>query len=143
MRSITLTNINKIYRISNTFRRGKLKDIDLNPALHMYISYVCRHEGCKQEEIIDHFFLDKTTVTHQLNHLEKYGFITREVSKEDGRCRLIYPTEKAKEIFPILHQAFQQFTDRALEGLTEQEKELLDSLTNKIVSNGEKLIKEI
>lgn len=142
MRSITLKNMLKISRMCNTYRRNELKDTDLNPAVHIYISYVCRHPGCKQEVFVEQFSLDKTTVTHQLNHLEKHGYIYRMVSEQDGRCRLIYPTEKAKQTYPVIHQAIECFTGTLLSGLTEEEKKLLDQLTTKLAKNAEGLIKE-
>lgn len=128
----TIINILKVSRLANTFRKNELKDIDLNPSLHLYIHYVCKHEGCKQDELIKFFHLDKTTVTHQLNELEKGGYIIRGVDNKDRRSRLIYPTDKAKQIDPIVHNALLQFEDKILEDLTDEEKEILDTLTQKI-----------
>ena len=86
------------------------------------------------------FCLDKTTVTHQLNHLEKDGYIRREISKEDGRCRVLYLTDKAEAIYPVVHSAWCEFTDHLLEGLSDEEKKQLDILTAKLAENARNFV---
>ncbi len=131
-----VAGILKIARISNTFRKEQINDPELHPALHLYINYLYRHQdGVKQEEFVDRLLLDKTTVTRQLNKLERNGYIYREVSKEDGRCRLIYPTQKALDVYPEIQKLTESFEHQLFEGLTGEEIDELTRLMTKVEQN--------
>ena len=129
MQSRALGNVLRIGRCFLLYRRRALKDTALSPAQSLIISHVCRRPGLAQESLTGELCLDKTTVAHQLMKLEEQGYIRREASAEDGRCRRIYPTEKAVEVYPRVHRVFEDFTAGILEGLTEEEQAELERLT--------------
>ena len=101
----------------------------------MLLSLVCRRPGLAQEELISDLRLDKTTVAHQLTKLEEEGYIRREIPAEDGRCRRIYPTEKAEAVYPQIHEALESFTEAILAGLSESEQAELGRLTDHLRRN--------
>ncbi len=142
MRSRTLGNIMRISRCCHTYRKKQLKQCPLNPSQHIYISYACRFPGCSQEQFAAAICIDKTTVAHQLNRLEEAGYIKRQVSPEDGRCRRIYPTEQSYAIYPAVHGAFETFTEHILEGLTQEDRAELSRLTEILYQNALHLIQE-
>ena len=80
-----------------------------------------------------------STVNSHLDRLEELGYIRREASAEDGRCRRIYPTEKAVEVYPRVHRVFEDFTAGILEGLTEEEQAELERLTEILRRNALRL----
>lgn len=86
--------------------------------------------------------MDKTTAAHILRHLEEKGYIERRVSPKDARCRCIYPTQKALDIYPAIHAAFDDFTDRVMDGLTEEEQQELTRLTGLVDRNARRLLEE-
>lgn len=142
MRSRALGNIMRISRCCNTYRKQQLKEYPLNPAQHIYISYACSFPGCSQEQLVSAICIDKTTVAHQLNRLEEDGYIERRVSEEDGRRRCIYPTDKSLAIYPQVHGAYESFTQKILEGLSEQDRSELSRLTEILCQNAIHLIQE-
>ncbi len=135
MHSRTLGNILSIGRCCKVYRTRALEDTALRPAQQMLLSFVCRRPGLAQEELISDLHLDKTTVAHQLTKLEEEGYIRREIPAEDGRCRLVYPTEKASEVYPRIHEAFESFTAGILTGLDEDEQAALEKLTERLRRN--------
>ena len=139
MHSRVLGNILRIGRCCQMYRRQALRDTDLQPAQHLLISHICRRPGLAQEELIAELYLDKTTVAHQLMKLEEQGYIRREAAAEDGRCRRIYPTEKAAEVYPRVHGVFEDFTAGILDGLSEEEQEELERLTEILRRNALRL----
>ena len=143
MHSRILGNILRIGRCCKLYRKRALKDVELVPAQHLLLSHICRRPGLSQEGLAGTLFLDKTTVAHQLNKLEEQGYISRQPSSEDGRCRLLYPTEKALEIYPRIHGAFEDFTGGLLAGFTEEERETLEALTDRLFQNARKLLEEV
>ena len=116
--------------------------MDIYPALQLFVSYICRHPGCIQENLVEELCIDKTTVTHHLMRLEEKGYIIRKVSEEDARCRLVYPTEKATAIMPQLHDTYVTFYDTLLKGLSEEEKQQVAVLAEKLYHNVYGLIKK-
>ena len=142
MHSRTLGNILSIGRCCKVYRARALEDTALRPAQQMLLSVVCRQPGRAQEELISALYLDKTTVAHQLVRLEEQGYIRRQPSPEDGRCRLLYPTEKGKEAYPLVHGAFEAFTAGLLEGFTEEEQQTLEALTERLFRNARRLLEE-
>ena len=92
------------------------------------------------EELISALYLDKTTVAHQLMKLEEQGYIRREAPAEDGRCRLVYPTDKALEVYPRIHEAFERFTDAILTGFSDDEQAQLEKLTARLRENAFQLL---
>lgn len=64
----------------------------------MYIMCICDNEGLSQEKLSAELQIDKGSVARTIKHLEKDGYITRIVSKDDKRQHQIFPTIKAKNI---------------------------------------------
>ncbi len=140
MQSRALGNILRIGRCCKLYRQRALRDTDLHPAQHLLISCVCRRPGLAQEELISALYLDKTTVAHQLMKLEEQGYLRREAPAEDGRCRRVYPTEKALAVYPRIHEAFERFTEALLTGFSGEEQAQLEALTERLRANAVRLL---
>ncbi|MBQ8953572.1 MAG: MarR family transcriptional regulator [Clostridia bacterium] len=140
MKHRELGNLLRISRCFDSYRRQRLKDVDLFPALHLFVSYVCRHPGCNQENLVEALCVDKTTVAHHLARLEEKGYITRRVSEEDARCRLVYPTEKATELYPRLRAAHDEFYEGLLTDLSQEDREAVIRLSEILYQNARRMV---
>lgn len=140
MISKALGNILRIHRYHVRYKKEKLKHLDLHPALHMFISRICREPGLTQDQIANHLCMDKTTVAHQLTKLEEGGYIERRPSPKDARFRLVYPTAKAEAIYPEIHESYEIFTEEIMKGLTEADRAELTRLTSIMMENASALI---
>lgn len=143
MLSRAIGNTLFVSRVNGTYRRRKISDKDLLPSHQLMISFICRHPGSSQDSMVTNLGMDKTTITHRIAGLEKLGYIYRKISPDDARVRLVYPTEKAKELYPEIHDTYESFTDRILEGFTEEEIDELTRLTEKMRQNANKLMSEM
>ncbi len=143
MISPSIGSILYISRCFNNYQRQLTADKTLHPSQYRVISAVCRKPGCNQEELISSSGIDKTTMTHRLNALEDNGYIRREVSREDARCRLVFPTEKANAIYPSIHEQYEYFTDRVMENVSAKDQEALMRITAILRQNAKTLIEEI
>jgi|GEM_PF-2005787 len=130
-----LATIVGTHRCFVTYKRKNLEDVGLHPALHAFVNYICHHPGCRQEDVIRVLCVDKTTAAHHLNKLEEQGYIERRQNPEDLRRRVIYPTQKAQDAHPRIHEVYGEFQEQILEGLTEEEKEQLQGLMQKVYQN--------
>ena len=68
-------------------------------------------------------FVNKSNVARQLAVLEEKGYVRRQTSSLDGRRQLIYPTEKALAMQPILQKLLKQWNEQVLEGFSEAEQQ--------------------
>ena len=139
MKYRAIGNITRISRCFSTYRKLKCPQIELKPHLQLLVSNICRMPGKTQDEYSAMLCLDKTTVAHMMQKLEKQGLISRQVSEKDARCRCVYPTEKALEIYPVIHGAYESFRDAVMEGLVEAELAELVRLTEIVYRNAVKL----
>ncbi len=135
-----LSNLLRISRCFDSYRRRQLKDADIYPALHLVVSYVCRHPGCRQETLADELCIDKTTVAHHLSVLEEKRFIERRADERDGRCRRVYPTDRAEELFPMLKQTFEAFCEGLLGSLSPEDRLSVARLSEILFQNARKMV---
>ena len=140
MKHRELRNLLRISRCFDSYRRQQLKDVDLYPALHLFVSHVCRHPGCNQETLAEALCVDKTTVAHHLAKLEEKGYIERRVGQEDARCRQVYPTEKALALYPQLRAAYDAFYEGLLESLSAEDRQAVARLSEILYENARKMM---
>ena len=143
MNSKALGYILYISRSYATYQRSFNGLTELQPSQITLINYIFRHPGSRQDSLTDALGIDKTRLTHRLNDLEKKGYITREVSLEDARVRLIYPTEKTAEIYPEIHAHFESFVNEIFQGLDENELETIEALLLRVRSNAKETVKKL
>ena len=65
--------------------------------------------------------------------LEQSGFITRIPGETDKREMCVYPTEKALQTYPAVREVLKEWNDMLLEDLSEEEREELTSMMEKVM----------
>lgn len=135
--------VGKLARAANLFFLHQLKDYDIGHAQLMTLHLICRNNGLSQNEIVHHSNLDKSSITSQLNKLEKHGYIIRKINEEDCRSRSIFITEKTKTIEEELHLKFVSWNKILSNGLDTKELENAFILLDKMNKSAQRAIKEI
>ena len=74
--------------------------------------------------------------------LEEKGYVRRQTSSLDGRRQLIYPTEKALAMQPILQQLLKQWNEQALAGFSETEQQKLLADLQVVKENSQRALKK-
>lgn len=113
--------IGKTSRCAILYRNSKLEKEGLNGYQHNYILNICKHPGLSQEQLAQKIFVNKSNVTRQLNLLEQNGFITKKTSASDKRVILVFPTQKAHDIYPKVFNLLSEWNNYLLEDFTEEE----------------------
>ncbi|WP_071130609.1 MarR family winged helix-turn-helix transcriptional regulator [Enterococcus timonensis] len=134
--------INRIARLSNLYRGEKLAPYHLNGQHHTYIINICRNPGLTQEQLAQMISVSKSNVTRQLAFLEKENYITRSVSPTDKRKMLVYPTEKALAIRPVIHEMLTDLNGQFLAEIPADQQELLLSQLKIILDKAQKIVSE-
>ncbi|GAA3641802.1 MarR family transcriptional regulator [Lentzea roselyniae] len=86
---------------------------------------MCADESEKtQGEIADLACLDKSTMVHTVDALEKDGLATRKPSQKDRRARVVEVTDEGRELVASTEHALAVLYDEVLARLPEADREL-------------------
>ena len=104
----------------------RLASYGLSGSQYLFILNICRQPGLTQDKLPDIIHINKSNVTRALAHLEKRGFIRREVNPQDKRTAAVYP-----HVLEIIRGWDASVTSP----LTEDEKHTLQALLKRVVAS--------
>ncbi len=134
-----LKNINMVARSATRFLDLSLQNGCALKGFHSkYLLAICNSPGLSQDAIAKRLFVNKSNVARQLAALEKEGYVTRSPDPSDKRVSLVYPSEKALSVLPVIRAANTEWRGIITEGFTEGEKEILSALTARLYENAVK-----
>lgn len=119
-------------RCAEVYRNERLAAYQLTGNHYTYILQICRNPGISQEQLAVMTCINKSNVARQLVYLEQNGFVRREGSERDKRVTLLYPTQRAKEVFPVIRRVLQEWNTYITGDFTEEERNLLAGMIEKI-----------
>ena len=94
----------------------------LHPTQHRVLMYLSRTgEACRQKELSERFELTPAAVVQILDKLEGEGYVTRESTDHDGRCKRVTLTEKGRETAKRSAASFSELDAKLLGGLPPEE----------------------
>lgn len=134
--------ISRTGRMAKLHRAAKLEPYGLNGNQHTYILNICRNPGISQEQLARRIFVNKSNVARQLACLEQNGFVRREQSNQDRRQMLVYPTDKAMELLPVIRQMLDEWEDSLLEGFTDVQREQARDMLERIMQNAATVVEQ-
>lgn len=88
-----------------------------------------------QKDIAGLIFKDNASITRIIELMVKKDYLVRTVNELDRRKFNLEITEKGRNTVELLSPAIKLNRTTALDGLSENEIELLDTLLNKIITN--------
>lgn len=84
------------------------KKVDLSPS-HAYLLMLAIEEpGIQPTALSEQLILTPSTITRLIEKLEDKGLVTRDT---EGKLTKVYPTQKAKEMYPALQECLTQFIE--------------------------------
>jgi DNA-binding MarR family transcriptional regulator len=131
-----LRSLFRLKKITQTFRPASLpKEDEMNLASFTLLYYIREHGGdLSGEKIRRELSVTKPAVSQMLASLEKKGFLTREINKENRRCIVLSLTEKGTAFI----EKTQRKTEKRLAGIItrfgEEETRRLIALINRFLS---------
>ena len=87
--------VSLLHRRQNTFLNRKLKDVNLSAGLYPLLVKSYKNKGISQEELAEALHINESTVTRNLEKLEKKGLITKTPQKSK---KIINVTDEGAEI---------------------------------------------
>ncbi len=137
-----MRHINVISRCAAMYRGDKLKDTDLTPCHHPYITCICKNPGISQDKLAKKLCINRSNVTRQLSYLEDHGYVERRQSDTDRRVLMVYPTDKAYEILPIVKETINDWNDYITDGFSADELDQLMEMLQRISTRAKEYSEE-
>jgi MarR family transcriptional regulator for hemolysin len=94
-----------------------------------------KEEGVAQARLAELLEIEPISVSRLLDRMEEGGWIERRQGANDRRVRMIFPTDKSREAFAAIKGVAGEVYDKALHGLTAEEKRTLVKCLNVIITN--------
>lgn len=112
-----------IHRTWHRFIGERLEQYHLGCMDHIFISYL-GHRGQLTQEGLNRFVLmDKATIAKALARLEHMGYVQRQVNEKNKREKLVCLTEQGQQLYMVICQAVDDWTEICCAGMDEQQKQ--------------------
>lgn len=118
-----------LYRSFSAYTSQRLQEMGLSYGVLFLLIYIGKHPACTQGELTRALELDWGYCQRSIMKLAEEGFLTRE---KRGRAYHLNLSEKGRQAFEVSHQVFFDWDDRALGGLSGEEREQLLALLKKV-----------
>jgi DNA-binding MarR family transcriptional regulator len=128
--------ISIIHRTRMMHLNNKMKSLNVTASQSIYLIALYKKEGQSQEDLANHFFIDKGTVARGVKKLEDNGFICRRTDPKNRRRYLLYITEDGKALMPNIYNTIADWEDAMNEGFSEAEKQRITDFLKKLTVKG-------
>ena len=132
----------QIYMLNCAMKARKnrdFEDLDLTSSQADVLNFVWHNEKkgqpIQQVDIERRFSLSNPTVTGLIQRLEAKGFVIREVSEKDKRCKYLHTTEQTEKIYAFAQQKRSEMQNLLMLEFSEDEKEEFSRLLGKALNN--------
>lgn len=113
-----IRRIGAITRLIQIDSNQHFKDQKLNNNLFIYIIRTVEQPGMFLGELADSMQIDRTTSFRTVKKLIEMGYLELDNDTENRKIKRVYPTQRAKQIYPELHSYEQVKSDNLLSALT-------------------------
>lgn len=117
----------------------ELKLYDLTPSQWAVLKRLEMEENCKSSlnrrtsvEIASKLEFDKPTISGIVTRLIEKGMIRKERHPSDKRSSILFLTQEAKELIPILEEVSNSVIEESLKDFSDEEKKVFLQLLKKI-----------
>ncbi|MDN4619383.1 MarR family winged helix-turn-helix transcriptional regulator [Paenibacillus sp. PsM32] len=133
-----LREIGMIARALDSISNIEFKEYALTKGQYLYLVRICENPGIIQEKLAEMIKVDRTTAARAIKNLEENGFVQKKEDPHNKKIKKLFPTAKGEQIYPVIKKENDYSNLMALEGLSEQENDLLFELLQKVRKNVEK-----
>ncbi|WP_270329422.1 MarR family winged helix-turn-helix transcriptional regulator [Streptococcus infantarius] len=127
-----IRTIGAVTRTIQIDSNNHFKELGLNNNLFIYIIRICEQPGMFLGELADNVQIDRTTAFRTIKKLVKLGYFELKKDSINQKIKRVYPTEKAMDIYPQLHEYEQKQSDFLLSNLSTEEIAQLKQLMAKL-----------
>ncbi|MBO6046856.1 MAG: anaerobic ribonucleoside-triphosphate reductase activating protein [Erysipelotrichaceae bacterium] len=130
-----LINSSILYRVTQKFYDRKLEEYDIGYGQVIFLMMIYENEGITMKELSQIGTFDKGTITKGISKLQKNDYIRLQVDPNDKRSKLLYTTEKAKDIIGKIYLLRNNWWDSLSKSLSLEEADQFERLLDQVVQN--------
>ncbi|WP_423217574.1 MarR family winged helix-turn-helix transcriptional regulator [Streptococcus equinus] len=127
-----IRTIGAITRTIQIDSNNHFKELGLNNNLYIYIIRTCEEPGMFLGELADNVQIDRTTAFRTIKKLVKLGYFELQNDSNNQKIKRVFPTQKALDVYPQLHEYEQKQSDFLLSNLSTEEIAQLKELMAKL-----------
>ncbi|MCY8859107.1 MarR family winged helix-turn-helix transcriptional regulator [Bacillus atrophaeus] len=130
-----LREVGMIARALDSISNIEFKEYNLTKGQYLYLVRICENPGIIQEKLAEMIKVDRTTAARAIKKLEINGFIEKMDDEHNKKIKKLFPTEKGKNVFPVIKRENDHSNSVALAGFSEGEAETILHLLQRIRKN--------
>lgn len=120
--------------LKNEFDK-ELKPYALSYAHRVILIRLSEKEGLTQKELAQDTYFEQSNLTLMLDKLELKGLVKRSAKENDRRAYIITITPEGKKLRDLLVKMGEEVMDKALQGLSSEQKDELSHMLQLIYEN--------
>lgn len=120
--------------LKNEFEK-ELKPFALSYAHRVILIRLSEKEGLTQKELAQDTYFEQSNLTLMLDKLELKGLVKRSAKENDRRAYIVTITPEGKKLRDSLVQMGEDVMDKALYGLSQEQKDELSRMLQLIYEN--------
>ena len=127
--------LNDTARLYRRAFNARTRDSGITALQWRLITYLRRHEGSRQGPLAELIEVEPITLSRMIDRLAEAGLVERRADPADRRAWRLHLTPRANELLSGIRQIAETLTDEAAEGLSEDERDQLIALVERVRSN--------
>jgi len=127
--------LNDTARLYRRAFNARTRDSGITALQWRLITYLRRHEGIRQGPLAELIEVEPITLSRMIDRLAEAGLVERRADPADRRAWRLHLTPRANELLSGIREIAETLTDEAAEGLSEDERDQLIALVERVRSN--------
>lgn len=133
-------HISILDRLMKMYYNRCLEDYEIGWGQQFYVEYLYDCPGATAQDMVEHFKVDKATLTKTIKKLLEIDYITVESDNKDKRVKHLYLSEKAFPAAERIKEIHSEFHKVLSEGLSEEDIAAAEKLMERMTDNINKKI---
>ena len=125
-------HVNRLRRI---MVEEQVSRLGIHCSQHHMLMLIAHNKNICQKDIAQKLEISSAAVAVTLNKPEAAELIVRNPSFDDARMNYITITDKGNEILKATKEMFRDIDEKAFEGITDEDMEVMDRLLEKMTEN--------
>lgn len=130
-----LMNTSILYRSMQKYFDKRLQDYDIGAGQLLFLILIYENEGISMQNLAAMGSFDKGTITKGIAKLEELGFVTVSLHKDDKRVRLLYTSDKTKEVISDVYLLRREWWERITQGMRVEDIVQFEMLQAQLAKN--------
>ena len=122
-----------LYRCNQKYFDKQLQEYGIGYTQFAFLMTLYENEGISMNELALKGSFDKGTITKSIQKLEQLDYVRIENSESDNRSKLLYTSDKARDIMPKLYMLRQEWKEYLSSELSDEEKDAYNYAVSKMI----------